>query len=228
MPAGQYTRRDKRGGGGGGPHKAMATNKCGAKTKNGATCSKQAGWGTTHKGIGKCKFHGGTGLNHRKNAIKAEAVQFMGAPIDINPLDAIIWCIKITAGEIQFLSEQIAEVAEVNWVENTMVGKQMHIFQRARADAQDRLVRYSKEAISLGLAERAVRLAEQFGTTIATLLKGIYNDIELTAAQRKRWPIIVRKHLILLEGGQVIEQDDREFPLRAIEGVARRKEPVGD
>lgn len=216
MPKGKYRRK------GSGEHKYAAMGICGVRTQAGTPCKQKAGWGTTHEGIGKCKFHGGRSPNNRKNAIKQQAI-FMGAPVDINPLDAIIWCIKITAGEVQFLSEQIAAVSEENWIENTMVGKQMHIFQRARADAQDRLVRYSKEAISLGLAERAVRLAEQFGTTIATLLKGIAADVELTASQQKRWTIAVRKHLILMEGGMVVEQDDRRNPLRAIEGTAVRR-----
>jgi hypothetical protein len=192
-------------------HRAMG--KCGATTKNGTPCQKPAGYGTTHVGIGKCRFHGGTKKNSRKAAIVKEAIVFMGAPLDINPLDAIIWCIKITAGEIQFLGEQIAAVPPDQWIEHAIIGKQMNILQRARADAQDRLVRYSKDAISLGLAERAIRMAEQFGVTIARLLEGVYQDLELTPAQKKRWPIIVRKHLILMEGGRVIEKEDREQPL---------------
>lgn len=32
---------------------------CGALTRSGTWCSKQAGWGTDHVGQGKCKLHGG-------------------------------------------------------------------------------------------------------------------------------------------------------------------------
>src|SRR5690554_1667741 len=32
---------------------------CGAKTRSGAPCKKQAGWGTDHLGQGKCRLHGG-------------------------------------------------------------------------------------------------------------------------------------------------------------------------
>lgn len=35
------------------------TNQCGAKTRNGSQCSRPAGWGTHHVGIGVCKLHGG-------------------------------------------------------------------------------------------------------------------------------------------------------------------------
>lgn len=199
---------------------APALGLCGARTMTpGAKsefCTKSAGWGTTHKGLGRCKFHGGTAKGQRAKAVRDEAIQFMGAPKDINPLDAIIWCIKITAGEVEWLSGQIAEIQQENWIEEGLIGKQMNIFQRARADAQDRLVRYSKEAISLGLAERAVRLAEQFGTTIARLLEGIYAEMELSTAQKKKWKIVIRKHLILMEGGRVVDNDDRNMPLKML------------
>ena len=32
---------------------------CGAKTRKGTPCQRQAGWGTVHLGRGRCKWHGG-------------------------------------------------------------------------------------------------------------------------------------------------------------------------
>lgn len=38
---------------------------CGAATRSGGTCKKQAGWGTEHLGEGKCRLHGGaTPIRH--------------------------------------------------------------------------------------------------------------------------------------------------------------------
>ena len=196
-----------------GPHIEL----CGGKTRSGEPCRRSAGAGTTHQGTGKCSNHGGRLPNHRKQGIKQEAIQFMGAPKDINALDAITWCIRITAGEIEWLSLQIAKVDEENWIEHTLMGKQMNVLQRSRADAQDRLVKYSKDALQLGLAERAVRLAESYGATIARLLENIARDLALTAAQQKQWPTIVRKHLILLEGGVTDPYEE------VIEGKAKVK-----
>lgn len=189
---------------------------CGAK-KKGRTeehgvvfCMKKAGWGTNHPGMGACKYHGGSTAAHRASAERRRQIEFMGRPKDISPLDAIIWAIKITAGEVEWLGTQIAEVKKADWIEFTIQGQQLSVFQRARADAMDRLVKYSKDAIALGLAERAVRMAEQFGATIARLLEGIYAEIpDLTPAQKAAWPVIVRKHLILLEGGSPVTNDDR-------------------
>lgn len=32
---------------------------CGARTRQGGTCRKPAGWGTDHPGVGRCRLHGG-------------------------------------------------------------------------------------------------------------------------------------------------------------------------
>lgn len=38
---------------------------CGAKTRSGGVCKKQAGWGTDHLGEGRCRLHGGaTPIKH--------------------------------------------------------------------------------------------------------------------------------------------------------------------
>jgi hypothetical protein len=156
--------------------------------------------------------------SHRVYGVKKQAIKFMGAPKDINPLDAIIWCIRITAGEVEWLSIKISEVDEALWIEHTPLGKQMHVLQRTRADAQDRLVRYSSQAISLGLAERSIRLAEQFGATIARLLESVAGELNLNATQQKQWPQIVRKNLILLEASASPPED-----LQLIEGNGNRR-----
>src|SRR3954447_23090919 len=41
---------------------------CGAFTKNETYCRHIAGYGTTHKGEGRCKFHGGAIAAHKKGA----------------------------------------------------------------------------------------------------------------------------------------------------------------
>lgn len=189
---------------------------CGAKKRRqddeGAAtyCMKKKGWGTDHPGVGTCKYHGGATATHRAALERNRQVEFMGRPKDISPIDAIIWAIKITAGEVEWLSSQIAEINDdSHWVEFTIAGQQMNVFQRARADAMDRLVRYSKDAIALGLAERAVRLAETFGASIARLLAGIYSEMNLDASQKALWQVVVRKHLILLEQGGPVTQAER-------------------
>jgi|307.fasta_scaffold00350_8 hypothetical protein len=177
-------------------------DRCGAKKHSGEECRHRAGFGTDHPGIGRCKYHGGSTPGHNSVIARQHAVEFMGAPMDITPIQAIIWCIRISAGEVQWLSTEIAKIVEQeDWIEDTVSGKQLHVFQRARAETQDRLVSYSKIAISLGLAERSIRLAETFGATIARLLEDIKEQLVLTPAQANQWPQIVRRSLVVLEGG---------------------------
>jgi hypothetical protein len=183
------------------PRAAQLAGKCGAKRKDGRICLQHAGFGTTHKGIGRCKFHGGNMTPAIKHAAKQQAI-FMGAPKDINPVDALMYCIRVTAGEVEWLSEQLAQMQnEDDWTEYTMAGKQMHVFQRARAEALIRLARFSKDAIALGIAERAVRIAEQYGFSIARLLKNVLEELKLSPEQKVAAPEIIRRNLILLEQG---------------------------
>lgn len=144
----------------------------------------------------------------RKAAAKKQAV-LMGAPVDINPLDALIWCIKLTAGEVEFCTKQLEILRKEEWLEHTLVGKQIHVWAKERQKAVDRLAKFSKDALALGIAERAVRLAEQYGSSLAKYTKGLLDDLELTPEQQKKAPLIVRKHLALLEGGAPVSDEDR-------------------
>lgn len=195
---------------------AEIVGKCGGIKRDGVSkCNLPAGYATKHPGIGRCKYHGGSTPNSLKSALQTEA-RLMGCPIDMNPVEAIIWCIRISAGEVQWLSEQIARLDKENWIENTVIGKQMNLFVRERKEAQYRLFKFSRDAISLGLAERAIKLAEMYGEVLARFMKGVLDDLELTPAQRKQAPHIVRKHLILLEGGRPVTKEDiRALPRSA-------------
>ena len=82
-----------------------------------------------------------------------------------------------------------------------MVGKQFHLYARERRAAINDLARYSQMAISLGIAERAVKLAETYGELLATLIRGILDDLQLTPAQKQKAPGIVRQRLIAIDGG---------------------------
>lgn len=66
---------------------------CGAKTRSGKPCKKEAGWGTDHLGQGRCKLHGGaTPIKHGRYSsitrprIKELLEQFEDDP---SPLDLL-------------------------------------------------------------------------------------------------------------------------------------------
>jgi hypothetical protein len=181
---------------------ARIYGECGGRRKNGNHCKLVAGYGTSHYGTGKCRYHGGNLPSHKKKAIKDEAI-LMGAPKDINPVDALYWCIRITAGEVEWLRGQMAQLDTSEWYEDTLLGKQFNILVRTHDAAVERLAKFSKEAISLGLAERAVRLAENYGQSLAALMRGILGDLDLNEKQMRKVPVTIRKHLELMENTQM-------------------------
>jgi hypothetical protein len=180
-------------------------NVCGAKRANKlGKCMRAAGWGTKHPGVGRCRDHGGLSPQQGKHVAKVYAHELLGTPMDINPFDAILWCIRIRAGEVQWLSDRMGELEKTEWVENTLVGKQFHLFARERVKAMQDLAKFSALAVSLGIAERAVKLAETYGELLAQYTKNLLNDLwpYLDEEGRAKAHQFVRLRLIQLDQGR--------------------------
>lgn len=184
-------------------HSKVYGAECGAVKRKGRPghCKLAAGWGTSHPGVGACKHHGGNAPTHVKAAATEEYRRLLGSEMEINPFEGIMWCIKIRAGEVKWLGDRMAELDEKAWVEETLVGKQFHLYARERKDAMRDLTRYCEMALRLGIAERYVRLAETYGQLIAQLIQRILEKLNLTPEQQKDAPKIVRQELLAIEGG---------------------------
>lgn len=181
----------------------------------GKRCPKPAGFGTDHVGIGACRQHGGMLPNHQKSAWPAELALLVDEPVDVDPNQALLWCVTLTAQEIRWLDGQIAEAAasgvraygrpttrvekevavplgghmgsELTATEvKTFHPKQVHILLRDRRDAIDRLARFSKMAVDAGIAERVVKVAERMADLVAPLLEGIFGDERLKLTAAQR------------------------------------------
>jgi hypothetical protein len=173
-----------------------------------------AGWGTNHPGTGKCKWHGGSMPNHVKAAAKDELRKLLGTEKEMNPFEAIMWCIRIRAGEVEWLGQKMAELEKDAWVESTLVGKQFHLYARERQAAMQDLVRFSQIAISMGIAERYVRLSEVYGQTIAKLIEKVVYKLDPSKEQITRLPVAVREALLevsSLDHGEIIEGTAKEL-----------------
>lgn len=141
----------------------------------------------------------------------------MGRPLDVEPHVALMQCIAIAAGEVQYASEQIAKLEPDEVVGPTITTRPLkeekgaesltervyeegppavHIWIEVRHKAMDRLVSYSKIAIAAGIAERQVRIAEQQGQMLAAAIRGVLED--LGVADRPEVPSIVRRRLALI------------------------------
>jgi hypothetical protein len=216
----------------------MTANLCAAQRRNGAACRRPAGWGTKHPGYGNCKPRGGATRNGQLHAAKLLAADqatrigiVMGFPIDVDPLEALLECIRIAAGEVSYCSDRIAELDASDaivtfrehadrggpegegWSESkTSTAATLHIWIVARRDALDRLARFSKMAIDAGVAERLVAIAEGLGQAIGGVLRAVLGDLNLTEEQLAIAPESVRRHLRLLESPQQQEPPRKEPP----------------
>lgn len=172
--------------------------KCGAKTRSGGKCGRPKGWGTEHPGVGHCKFHGGSTPAGEKHAAKQTAT-IMGDALDMEPHEALLSCVRITAGEVAYCSAEIAELDRAT--ESTMFGKKLDLWIEVRQGAIIRLAKFSKMALDAGVAERQVQIAERYGDLLATFIGGVFDDLKLTAKQREAAREIVPRRLRMLEQG---------------------------
>lgn len=179
---------------------------------NPGVCTLKAGWGTDHLGFGTCKWHGGTSEKHTKHAIKqkvaselaefkTEQIYTMGGEVDIDPTTALSQEVRRTAGCVHWIGERVRELHES---EVTMMGPQGPIVNpwiKLYQEERDRLINVSKVALGAGIAERQVRLAEEQGRMIATLIMAVLldKDLHLTPEQRHVSKAIVRKHMMTMD-----------------------------
>lgn len=195
---------------------------CGAKTRAGTPCQLRAGHGTDHVGVGRCRRHGGSSPQAQVSGaveLARREMVAMGRPLDIQPHEALLECVRIAAGEVQYASEQIALLepeAIVGPVVTTRPRKlqkgaesktervheegppALHVWIEVRHRAMDRLANYSRIALNAGVEERRVRLAEHQGQLLAQVIRGILT--ELGVADRPEVPSVVRRHLTVVSG----------------------------
>ncbi len=146
-----------------------------------------------------------------------------GMPEDMAPADALLWCVAITAGEVRYLSAKVAGLTEDEVLgrsplddaggEDGFMGMravqhrevQPHLWVRERRLAVDRLAKMSSMAITAGVSERLVALAEHQATELADLFRAVFDDIGLTPAQ---WalaePVLERRLLLESESGSAV------------------------
>lgn len=198
---------------------------CGAKTDDGK-CKNVAGHKTEHVGVGRCYLHGGASPQAEVTGVvwlaKREAMA-MGVPLDIDPHNAILECIRIAAGEVAYASEKVqgltegelltralsgdsrpkkmergAEDPEQVVTESHLAAEDLNIWIKVRHEAMDRLVKYSATAIRAGVEERAVEIAKEQGEKLVQVIRGVL--AELGVKEDREVAKVVRKQLTIVAG----------------------------
>ena len=187
---------------------------CGGTNRKGAPCGNRAGYKTDHPGAGNCHFHGGSSPNGRKHAMEVQArraVVTYGLPRDISPTDALLEEVRYTAGHVAWLREKVAELEEADLVwgvteeseqqatefpgVNTTRAAKANMWLVLYREERRHLVDVTKAAISVGIEERRVKLAEAQGALLNDVIRRILGRLGLSDAQRGLLPVVVPEEL---------------------------------
>lgn len=190
---------------------------CGARKRQGeGTCARPSGWGTDHAGAGRCKLHGGSAPSGRvagQRVLAEQAVKTYGLPLDVSPTEALLDEVKWTAGHVAWLRVQVQELERqaLVWGKTEEVDKGAgeftgvdithaavpNVWLELYRVERKHLLDVCKAAIACGIAERQVRLAEQQGALLASVIRAVLGDSELglTPEQQKAAPAVVVRHL---------------------------------
>lgn len=190
-------------------------SRCGGPRKKGrGPCTQFAGWGTPHPGVGRCKLHGGSTQTHvaaGRKALAVQAVKTYGLPVDVSPTDALLNEVKWAAGHVAWLRDRVQELEQdaLKWGKtktedhratefpgvNTTEAAAPNVWLELYARERKHLLDVCRAAIAAGIEERRVRLAEQQGALLASVIRAILDDLGLTPEQQAKAPEIAARHL---------------------------------
>jgi len=184
-------------------------------------CQEPAGNGTSHPGVGYCKWHGGNTESGRKAAartagaayvekFKADVLLFGGDKdlVNITPEQAILEEVRRSVAMVRFLEQAIAKWQfDANpqagdglgglptLVDETFKGNSTFTDEREwlllYRAEREHAVKVARMAIDAGIAQRLVTIAEDQGRTLAIAIRMVLDALNLTPDQIAAVPRIV-------------------------------------
>lgn len=167
-------------------------------------------------GSDKCRMHLGRKAQPVIAAARAAeqariAVETYGLPRDISPTDALLEEVRYTAGHVAWLREKVREIEDKDLVwgmteqaeksatefpgtDTTYAAKPsmwLELYYRERKH----LVDVTKAAISAGIEERRVKLAEAQGQLLNGVIRRILARLSLSSEQSALLPVVVPEEL---------------------------------
>lgn len=150
----------------------------------------------------------------------------MGAPVDVHPHDAILWAMRVSAGEVVYCDQQIRRLEEdelferptktqlvelpsgkIEQIHESREPEQFSRWVRWRDRAMKNMAMYAKMALDVGIEERQIQLAEKQAQQLVNVITAVLTDLghDLRDSQTRE---IVRRRL--MEGaieGTVVENN---------------------
>lgn len=176
---------------------AKVVEKCGAAKRNGKPCGREAGWGTTHQGYGRCKIHGGSTTNGEVAAAKQE-VKDMATPIRVSPGQAMAGVLHLSAGQLAYVTEKVRALGEGDVMTEFGVNAWIKLQRSLMHDT----AKFAKIAADAGIDERMANLAEAQTLMIAKMFETLADELQFTKEQKALLGPALRRNLaaFALEG----------------------------
>jgi hypothetical protein len=203
----------------------LATSLCGARKKNGEKCRAFAGQGTSHRGYGTCKYHGGSTPNGNKKASRVEAQAKLvklglGEPLpdNISPQQQLLWLARTIGGHVQTLLAD-PDLADLS----TETGRATFRLTMEQVDRAARLAKQCSEA-NVEQTEANIRQAE--ATLMVQAIRDAARDVGLTNLQVRALGAALRLQFERVQGdGEATAKSKQNLAqLRGqIETVERRR-----
>jgi len=169
-------------------------------------------------GLSVCRYHGGStkrskDASNRKRAenVAAKAMATYGAPVDIDPVEALLGEVHRTAGHVAWLQSRIEELTndQLIWSKTETVDKRSsefpgidttesavpHAWLKLYQQERSHLVSVCKTAIAAGIEARRVKLAEDQGSLMVEVIRGILGDLHLNVEQQALVADVVPRRL---------------------------------
>lgn len=164
--------------------------RCGAVKSSGEPCRNPAGYGTTHPGYGKCRYHYGNTPSHRKAGARlmlaGEARKICEAhgidPRNIDPGRVMMEELARSYAIVNYLESQ-TDVDAVMWPD----------WQAVLLLERKHQVAVAKVMIDAGIAERQVKIMEEEAQVLGIAIRAILDGLELTPEQQEQAPMVVRR-----------------------------------
>jgi hypothetical protein len=187
---------------------------CGANASStGRPCTRAKVPGTP-----RCPIHGGNapqvraaGQRRLAEDYARKAVATYGLPVDVSPTEALLNEVRWTAGHVEWLrariqdleaeylvwgktkeeDHQATEFPGLNVTETAAINVWAQLYMAERKH----LVDVCAAALKAGVEERFVKLAESQGALLASVIKAILGDLDLTPEQAAKAPDVAARHL---------------------------------